>query len=144
MDGQEVAVVDQFDPGREIPFKWEHKGLQPGRHTFRLTILDQSNPASKGRWVNVDNITTVEAAVEAAGPTFDAAGMRENLLPTHAAAPPLLLMEFKTLEGKRVRLHDYATAGEGEVPYISWLTVTNVAPTPFSNANPLRSGRPLK
>jgi hypothetical protein len=83
------------------------------------------------------------AALEAADLAFDAANMNGELVATRGAAPPLLLMEFNTLEGKRVRLHDYATAGEGEVPYVSWLTVTNVAPTPFSNTNPLRSGRPL-
>jgi DUF1680 family protein len=138
IDGHEVAIVDQYGPGREIPFTWEHKGLQPGRHTLRLTILEQTNPVSKARWVNVNKLATLETAHM----IFDAAKMDGKLVTTRGAAPPLLLIEFKTRDGKKVRLRDYATAGEGEVPYESWLNVQYVKATPFSKSNPLRSGRP--
>jgi hypothetical protein len=137
IDGKQVAIVDQFDPGREIPFSWEHQGLQPGRHTFRLTILEQTNSSSKGRWINVNSLATVESA----GLGFDAARMDGKLVTPQGASPPVLLMEFKTLDGRKVRLRDYATAGEGEIPYSSWLNVQNVRASPFSKINPLRSGR---
>jgi hypothetical protein len=140
IDGKEVAIVDQYAPGREIPFAWEHKGLQPGRHTLRLTILEQTNPASKARWVNVNKLATDESA----DLIFDAAKMDGKLVTTPGASPPLLLMEFKTRDRTKAQLRDYATAGEGEAPYESWLNVQHVKATPFSKSNPLRSGRTLE
>jgi len=44
-------------------------------------------------------------------------------------------------QGERLRLCDFASAGEGGSPYVSWLKVKNVKATRYSPANPLRSGR---
>ena len=52
-----------------------------------------------------------------------------------------VLLEFKGEDGRKVRLCDFGSAGEGGTPYASWLKVDNVEKTPFSRDNPLRSGR---
>jgi hypothetical protein len=52
-----------------------------------------------------------------------------------------LLVEYKAVDGRLLRLCDFASAGVGGSPYKSWLEVTGVAPTGFSATNPLRSGR---
>jgi DUF1680 family protein len=74
-------------------------------------------------------------------PVLDAAKMNGTIVPADGKMAPLLMMEFTTADGKKVRLRDYATAGEGGITYTSWLKVRNVSPTPFSEANPWRSGR---
>lgn len=43
--------------------------------------------------------------------------------------------------GRQVRLCDFASAGQGGSPYISWLPIRAVPLTPFSRHNPLRSSR---
>jgi uncharacterized protein len=53
IDDKPIAVVDQFGPGRDLPFDWSHTGLKPGKHTVRLTILDKKNPKSKDHFINV-------------------------------------------------------------------------------------------
>jgi hypothetical protein len=51
-------------------------------------------------------------------------------------------VEFTAADGRKVRLQDFATAGEDGAEYVSWLKVKNASPVPFSQANPLRSVRP--
>ena len=53
IDGSKVATVDQYDPVRDTPFRYEVRDLSPGRHTIRLTLLEQRNPASKHRYANI-------------------------------------------------------------------------------------------
>jgi hypothetical protein len=53
IDGQPVAEVDQYGPGRDQPFEWRKAGLNRGSHHLVLTILDQKPGASKGRFINV-------------------------------------------------------------------------------------------
>ncbi len=53
IDGQQTAVVDQFGPGRELPFDWSVGGLAPGRHTLRLQILPEKTAASRDHYLNV-------------------------------------------------------------------------------------------
>jgi DUF1680 family protein len=53
MDDKPVAVVDQYGPGRDLPFDWSHAGLSPGKHTIRLKLLESKNPKSKDRFINV-------------------------------------------------------------------------------------------
>lgn len=53
IDGQVVAIVDQFGPGRNLPFDWKHEGLTLGKHTVKITLLPEKNPASKDRYLNV-------------------------------------------------------------------------------------------
>ncbi len=40
--------------------------------------------------------------------------------------PPMLLLEFAAADGRKVRLCDFGSAGEGGTPYISWLDVEHV------------------
>ena len=138
IDGQEVAVVDQYAPGRNLPFTWEYRKLPPGPHQVKLTVLDEKNPASKSRWINLLEL----GAPQSTGPVLDAATMGGQLMATPGGSRPLVVMEFTTVEGAKVRLRDYGTAGEDGAPYASWMTVRNIAPAPFSETNPMRSARP--
>ncbi|HEX5052974.1 MAG TPA: beta-L-arabinofuranosidase domain-containing protein [Planctomycetota bacterium] len=53
IDGEVVGVVDQYGPGRDLPFEWHHEGLAPGRHRLLLTILHEKSAASRDRFSNV-------------------------------------------------------------------------------------------
>ena len=53
---------------------------------------------------------------------------------------PILLLELLGSNGAKVRLCDFASAGQGGSPYRSWLPIEGATPTPFSPENPLRSG----
>ena len=53
IDDKVVAVVDQYGPGRGLPFDWSVKNLTPGKHTIRLKILADKSAPSKGRFINV-------------------------------------------------------------------------------------------
>jgi hypothetical protein len=140
IDGKEVAIVDQYDPSREVPFSWEHKGLGPGRHTIRITVLDRRHKDSKG---NFGNIVALAAPEEtAAAFVFDARTMVARLLPAEGPQAPILLIESAEAGGRKVQLCDFATAGEGGAEYATWFKVDNVPATPFSQAHPLPSGRP--
>jgi len=56
--------------------------------------------------------------------------------------PPQLLLEFKAVDGKTVRLCDFGSAGEAGTPYCSWLPVKHCPKTSgFSRENPLRTSR---
>jgi DUF1680 family protein len=59
IDGKAVAIVDQYGPGRDLPFQWEHRGLAPGKHTIKLTLLPDKNPASHDRFLNVAGFETL-------------------------------------------------------------------------------------
>jgi len=74
-------------------------------------------------------------------PTLDAKGLKGRLLVNDKHLPTNVLLEFKGEDGRKVRLCDFGSAGEGGTPYASWLKVDNVEKTPFSRDNPLRSGR---
>jgi hypothetical protein len=62
IDGKVVAKVDQYDPVRDKPFRYGLRDLPAGRHTIRLTLLEEKNPASRDRYANVTRF-------DAAGPT---------------------------------------------------------------------------
>jgi hypothetical protein len=51
----------------------------------------------------------------------------------------MLLLELEGVDGRPVRLCDFASAGVGGSPYRSWLDVQGAAPAEFSRTNPLRS-----
>jgi DUF1680 family protein len=138
IDGQEVAIVDQYCPQRGVSFRWEKQGLAPGHHTIKITLLDTKNSASKDHWINVSSLGSPQSTEKA----LDAANLRGRLLPISRTAPPQVCVEFTTTDGSRLRLRDYGSAGENGTPYVSWLNVRNVTPTPFSLSNPLRSARP--
>jgi DUF1680 family protein len=75
-------------------------------------------------------------------PEFDAAMMNESIVSGDGSlAPPLLRMECSSLDGKKVRLRDFATAGDRGLSYLSWLKVEHVEPAQFSVFNPMRFKR---
>jgi hypothetical protein len=53
IDEKAVEVVDQYGPGRDLPFDWSVKNLAPGRHTIRLRIVAEKSAESKGSYINV-------------------------------------------------------------------------------------------
>ena len=53
IDGQIVATVDQFAPGRDLPFDWSKHNLPPGHHTIRLKLLPTKNPKSSNNYINI-------------------------------------------------------------------------------------------
>ena len=59
IDGKTVATVDQYDPVRDTPFRYEIRDLPAGRHTIRLTLLAEKNPASKNRYANITGFDVV-------------------------------------------------------------------------------------
>ena len=132
IDGRQVAIVDQYSAEGDTPFLWEQNALSPSRHTFKVTVLEERNPASTDHWINVTSVTAPKLALDAEH--LDAHVISKvGTLPLH--------LEVTTTIGSKVRLHDYGTAGEGGIPYTSWLNVENVHDTPFSKINPLHSGR---
>ena len=76
-------------------------------------------------------------------PPLDAGRMKGHAVDWRDWLPPILLMEFEAVDGERVCLCDYGSAGEAGTPYVSWLPIRN-APTgvAFARDNPLRSARP--
>jgi DUF1680 family protein len=59
IDGKTVATTDQYDPVRDTPFRYEIRDLPAGRHTIRLTLLAEKNPASKDRFANITGFDIV-------------------------------------------------------------------------------------
>jgi len=53
VDGKVVATVDQYGPGRNLPFQWEWRNLPPGKHTIRLRLIEEKSPQSKDHFINV-------------------------------------------------------------------------------------------
>jgi DUF1680 family protein len=74
-------------------------------------------------------------------PALDAAGLAGRTVSFQDWMPPILLMELTGVDGRKVRLCDFASAGVSGSPYRSWLEVKNVSPAGFARSNPLRSGR---
>jgi hypothetical protein len=56
IDGRVVAIVDQYGPGRDLPFDWAHRGLAPGPHAIRIRILARKAEASSNHFLNVAGI----------------------------------------------------------------------------------------
>jgi DUF1680 family protein len=75
-------------------------------------------------------------------PALDAREMVERPIEWDDWLPPLLLLEFRSVDGRPVRLCDFGSAGKVGTPYMSWLPVEGVSqPAAFSPENPLRSVR---
>ena len=72
-------------------------------------------------------------------PALDASGLSGKMVTFDQWFPPMLLMEFKTTNGREIRLCDFGSAGVGGSPYHSWLEVISCEKTEFSKGNPRRS-----
>jgi uncharacterized protein len=53
IDDKVVAVVDQYAPGRDLPFAWTSPRVKPGKHTIRLKVLRESTTPSKDHFINI-------------------------------------------------------------------------------------------
>ncbi|MDM8006035.1 MAG: glycoside hydrolase family 127 protein [Phycisphaerae bacterium] len=53
IDGRVAATVDQFSQAPDSQISWEQTGLEPGRHTIRITILGEKHPESRGNAINI-------------------------------------------------------------------------------------------
>jgi hypothetical protein len=73
-------------------------------------------------------------------PVLDAEHLRGHLTEQQGT---WVAVDFKA-DGRRLRLCDFASAGEGGAPYISWLKAKNAVVRPFSREAPLRSSRTKK
>jgi len=56
IDGRVVGIVNQYGPGRDLPFDWTHRGLPAGPHTIRIRILAKKAKASSNHFLNVAGI----------------------------------------------------------------------------------------
>jgi hypothetical protein len=75
-------------------------------------------------------------------PELNAHALQGRLAKSRYWIRPFLLFDCVTHNNQKVRLCDFASAGEGGSPYVSWIKIKGIEKTPFSKANPLRSGRP--
>ena len=62
IDGRTVGLVDQYGPGRELPFDWSYRGLPLGRHVLGLRLLPQKSDQSKDRYLNLRGFEVLEDA----------------------------------------------------------------------------------
>ena len=74
-------------------------------------------------------------------PALDAAKLKGKLLKWDGWIPPMLLVEYTAQDGRKLRLCDFGSAGEGGTPYKSWLKIANLKKAGFSRQNPLRTSR---
>jgi hypothetical protein len=61
IDGKVIAIVDQYGPGRDLPFDWSKRGLAPGPHTIRLRLLPDKPGPSTDRYLNVRGFEVLDA-----------------------------------------------------------------------------------
>ena len=64
-------------------------------------------------------------------PTLDARKLHGQISSWTGRHPPFLLLDFATVDGRMLRLCDFASAGDGGAPYLSWLKVDGAAPALF-------------
>jgi DUF1680 family protein len=141
IDGKRVAVADQYGPGRDLPFEWEHKGLAPGKHTVRIEVLGEKAEASKGAWNNITGFgpagsTDPVAGVSITAPVVDEARMKSE--PVDRGDGAVVRFTVHDVDGRPVQLLDFGSAGRGRVPYVTWLPARNATAVPFARSNPLR------
>jgi hypothetical protein len=145
IDGKRVATVDQYGPGRDLPFEWEHKGLPAGRHTVLIEVLGEKAQAAKGTWCNISGLGAAgapapTAAVSGGGPAIHVGrAAPRSSLPGGAA---VVGWQLSDVDGREVRLVDFGSAGRDRLPYVTWLPAQGAKPTAFSRPNPSRR-RPL-
>ena len=75
-------------------------------------------------------------------PPLAATTMKGRLISNNDSLPTVVRVEYTAPDGRKLRLCDFGSAGEGGSPYRSWLPVEQIDKTHFASDNPLRSGRP--
>ena len=53
IDGKVIGVMDQYGPGRDLPFDWARRGLVPGKHRIQLRLLPDKVEHSSDCYLNV-------------------------------------------------------------------------------------------
>jgi hypothetical protein len=53
IDGKMTSLVDQYGPGRDLPFDWHITGLAPSKHSLIITLLSDKTGESRGRYLNL-------------------------------------------------------------------------------------------
>lgn len=102
------------------------------RYNLQFSPAKQSNVLSGDPWK--------PSEIKLDVPRLDAKMMKEQPVEWSDWLAPRLLLEFETIDGKKVRLCDFGSAGEGGSLYASWLPVENTPNSKnFSPLNPLRS-----
>lgn len=56
VDGKPAGEIDQYGPGRDLPFEYRLTGFGPGKHTIRVTVLPDKDTASKDQYINVGGL----------------------------------------------------------------------------------------
>ena len=74
-------------------------------------------------------------------PALNARELKGELVDGGGWLPTVVDLELAGKDGRKVQLCDFASAGEGGSPFVSWLKVDGVAKTAYSRENPLRTGR---
>ena len=115
------------------------------RGPILLTYDHRYNPAnkikSKPRIRDIDHWDPATCMLHV--PPLDARNMKPRRVRWSAWLPPMLLLEFKSMDGQAVRLCDFGSAGETGTPYRTWLPVRYCPRSrAYSKSNPLRSFRP--
>ncbi len=64
-------------------------------------------------------------------PAIEVPGMKGRKIAWHGRLAPLLLMEFQAADGRKLRLCDFGSAGQGGSPYHSWLPLSDKARSPM-------------
>jgi hypothetical protein len=59
IDGRVVGIVNQYGPGRDLPFDWSHHGLAPGPHKIRIRVLAEKPAPSSDRFLNVAGLEVI-------------------------------------------------------------------------------------
>jgi DUF1680 family protein len=62
IDGRLIATVDQYGPGRDLPFDWHIDSLPPGKHTLTITLIEDKNPASRDRYLSFTGFEVLDGA----------------------------------------------------------------------------------
>ena len=75
-------------------------------------------------------------------PALDPTAIKGRLINNKDSLPTVVRVEYTVPDGRKLRLCDFGSAGEGGSPYRSWLPVEQIDKTHFASDNPLRSGRP--
>jgi hypothetical protein len=76
---------------------------------------------------------------DATDPLLDAAAIAWQPVACDDARPPMVLIETRDVDGRAIRLCDFAGAGVDGTAYRSWLRVRGVEPAAFDRAQPRRS-----
>ena len=142
IDGRDFGKIDQYGQyclhhpfGK--PFRQEYNGLGSGKHEFVVTVLDDKNEKSRGNWVTVFEFVTPKE-----DPLFDLNKLNPKLLPKDSDDNTIVQVQVQDVNGRKIVLSDFDSAGEKLNPYISWLKIKDFPSAEFSKLNPLRSVRP--